>query len=109
MAKTIDISAKLTNERPRLKLAEGVEFEIDNRKNTVLILDQRLKEMDFSDLKQVDEALELLLGEESVQKINEMNISFADYQTIFMAALAGATGEEYETVEARFQRARQET
>ena len=107
MSKTIDISSKLTNGRPRLKLAEGVEFEIDNRKNTVLILNQKIQETDLNDLREVDGILELLLGKEAVQKISEMDLSFADYQTIFIACMAGAMGEEFETVEARFQRARE--
>jgi len=105
MAKTIDISSKLTNERPRLKLAEGVEFEIDNRKNTILILKQKIQESDLNDLRDVDAILELLLGKEAVEKIGEMDITFADYQTIFIACMAGAMGEDFEVVEARFRRA----
>lgn len=108
MSKTIDISGKLTNERPKLKLGEGLEFEIDNRKNTVLVLNQKIQETDLNDLREVDGILELVLGKEAVQKIGEMDISFADYQTIFVACMAGAMGEEFETVEARFQRAREE-
>lgn len=108
MAKTIDISAKLTNERPKLKLGEGLEFEIDNRKNTVLILNQKIQETDLNDLREVDGILELLLGKEAVQKIGEMeDISFEGYQTIFIACMAGAMGEDFEVVEARFQRARE--
>lgn len=107
MAKTIDISSKLTNERPRLKLAEGVEFVIDNRKNTMLILNQKIQETDLNDLSDLDGILELLLGKEAAQKIGEMDITFSDYQTIFIACMAGAMGEEYETVEARFRRARE--
>lgn len=108
MAKTIDISAKLTNERPRLKLAEGVEFEIDNRKDTVLIVNQKIQENNLNDLREIDGVLELLIGKEAVQKISEMDISFADYQVIFVACMAGATGEDFEVIEARFQQAKEE-
>lgn len=102
MAKTIDISGKLTNERPVLKLAEGKEYPIDNRKNTVLELNKKLDNSDLNDLRRVDEALELVLGKEAVAEINASDLTFADYQTVFMAVLAGALGEEFETVEARF-------
>lgn len=102
MAKTIDISAKLTSERPKLKLAEGKEYEIDNRKNTILTLDQKVEELNLNELKNVDEVLKLLLGEKAVKDINEMDLSFFDYQTIFIAVLAGATGEDFDVVEARF-------
>ena len=38
MDKMIDISAKLTSERPKLKVAEDRIYEIDDRKNTILKL-----------------------------------------------------------------------
>ncbi|WP_160045578.1 hypothetical protein [Paenibacillus sp. USDA918EY] len=101
MAKTIDISGKLTNERPVLKLGEGKEYEIDNRKNTVLAIQSKMDE-GSEGTAYLDEVLELALGKEAVKEINESDISFADYQIIFVAALAGALGEDYETVEARF-------
>lgn len=107
MTKTIDISAKLTNERPLLKLREGLAYPIDNRKNTVLLLNQKLESSDLNDLAKVDEVLGLVLGKEAVQAINKLDLTFEGYQTVFMAALAGAFGEDYETVEARFQAARQ--
>lgn len=105
MAKVIDISAKLTNERPTLKLGEGKVYEIDNRKNTVLIMNQKMEKSDLNNLEEVDEILELLIGKEAVKEINEMNLPFPDYLTIFIGVMAGATGEEYETIEARFRRA----
>ena len=43
MSKIIDISAKLTNERPKLKLAEDKVYEIDDRKNTIIILNQKMQ------------------------------------------------------------------
>lgn len=107
MAKVIDISSKLTDERPKLKLAEGKEFEIDHRKNTVLMLNQKIDESDLNDLNQLDAVLEIVLGKEAVKEIGEMDLSFADYQTIFIATMAGALGEDYETVDARFRRARE--
>lgn len=106
MAKTIDITGKLTNERPILKLGEGKEYRIDNRKNTVLAIQAKMDEGDGSNL---DEVLELALGKEAVKEINESDISFADYQVILVATLAGAMGEDYEAVEARFLASKQET
>lgn len=106
MAKTIDITSKLTNDRPVLKLGEGKEYPIDNRKNTVLTIQTKMDEGDSPDL---DEVLELALGKEAVKEINESDISFADYQIIFIATLAGALGEDYEVIEARFLKAKQST
>lgn len=106
MSKVIDISGKLTNERPKLKLGEGKEFEIDDRKNTILMMNQKLSESDLDDLNQIDEVLEIVLGKEAVEEINKMNLSFANYQTIFIATMAGAMGEDYDVVDARFQKAK---
>ncbi|BFH16502.1 hypothetical protein J6TS7_31070 [Paenibacillus dendritiformis] len=106
MAKTIDITSRLTNERPVLKLGEGKEYPIDNRKNTVLAIQAK---MDAGDGSNMDEVLEMMLGKEAVKEINESDISFADYQVIFIAALAGAMNQDYEVIEARFLAATQET
>jgi hypothetical protein len=104
MAKTIDISGKLTNERPVLKLGEGKEYPIDNRKNTVLAIQSKID----GEAEALDEVLELALGKDAVKEINESDITFEDYQTIFVATIAGALGEDYEVVSARFQQAKQQ-
>ncbi|MNJ59062.1 hypothetical protein D3C77_547260 [compost metagenome] len=55
-----------------------------------------------------DEVLEMALGKKAVKEINDSDISFSDYQIIFIATLAGALGEEYEVIEARFLTSKQE-
>lgn len=107
MAKTIDITSRLTNERPVLKLGDGREYPVDNRKNTVLAIQAKIDENADGD--SLDEVLKLALGEEAVKELNESDISFADYQIIFIAVLAGALGEDYEDVEARFLAAKKTT
>lgn len=108
MARTIDISSKLTNERPKLKLGEGKEFEIDNSKNTVLVLNQKMEQSNLNDPAEIDAIFELLLGKEAVEEINKLNPPMTDLIAIFIGVMAGATGEEYETVERRFRRAAEE-
>lgn len=104
MAKTIDISGKLTNEKPMLKLGEGREYPIDNRKNTVLAVNEIMQETDKSDLEKSEAVLELVLGKEAADEINGLDLSFDDHLTVFVATLAGASGEDYEVVEKRFRR-----
>lgn len=103
-AKTIDITSKLTNDRPILKLGDK-EYPVDNRKNTVLTIQSKMDEAESPDL---DEVLELALGKEAVKEINASDISFADYQIIFIATLAGALSEDFEVIEARFLKAKAE-
>ena len=105
MSKIYDISAKLTNERPKLKLAEDKIYEIDNRKNTILKMQQKLQEADIDDLAFLDEVIEMLLGEEAAKELSEMDLSIANYQTIFITIMAAIQEIEYEQAEAMFRKA----
>jgi hypothetical protein len=102
MSKVYDISKKITNERPTLKLGEGKEYPIDDSKNTMLLLGQKLKEVGTEDIKVLDEIVRMTLGEEAAKEIDAMKLSVSSYQCIVIAIMAAATGEEYEAAEARF-------
>ncbi len=104
MSKIIDISAKLTNERPKLKLAEDKIYEIDDRKNTVLKMDQEMKNADIDDVAFIDTMIKLLVGEKAAKEIDAMELSITDYQAIMIALTAAISGEEYEKAEARFRK-----
>ncbi|CAK7070233.1 hypothetical protein [Tissierella sp.] len=104
MGKIIDISAKLTNERPKLKLAEDKIYDIDDRKNTIILLNQKMQSSDMNDLDAIDEMIGVVLGEEAAKEINDMNLPMAVYQSIMVAIMAAVTGEEYEAAEARFRK-----
>ena len=104
MSKIIDISAKLTNERPRLKLAEDKIYDIDDRKNTIILLNQKMQESDLNDLNAIDAMIEVVLGENAAKEINNMNLPIVAYQSIMIAIMAAVTGEEYEVAEARFRK-----
>lgn len=102
MSKVIDISAKLTNERPKLKLAEDKVYEIDDRKNTVLKMYQKLQNADTNDIEIFDEIVEMLLGGKAAKEINEMNLSIKDYQTIVIAIMAAIQEITFEQAEQFF-------
>ena len=102
MSKIIDISAKLTNERPKLKLAEDKIYDIDDRKNTIIILNQKMKNSNVNDIEAIDEMLNIILGEDAAKEIDEMNLPIIALQTIMVAIMAAVTGEDYEAAEARF-------
>jgi len=104
MGKVIDISAKLTNERPKLKIAEDKIYEIDDRKNTILKLNQKMKNANMDDVSFIDEVIEMTLGKEAAKEINEMDLSMSAYQNIMIAIMAAVMGEDYETAEARFRK-----
>jgi len=102
MSKVIDISKKLTNERPQLKLAEDKIYDIDDRKNTVVLLNQKIQGMDSNNIEAIDEVIKMTLGEEAAKEIDAMGLSVKSYQAIMIAIIAAITGEDYEVAEARF-------
>lgn len=102
--KVIDISAKLTNEKPVVKLNENLEFSVRNDKNTVLLMQQEIiKKNTKTDIEKFDKVLEILIGKETIEKINEINMPLKDYLTVCEAVIAAATGDEMESVSERFQ------
>lgn len=104
MSEIVDISAKLTNERPKLKLAEDKIYDIDDRKNTIILLNQKMEKLDMNDINAIDEMISVVLGEDAAKEINDMNLSIMAYQSIMIAIMAAVTGEKYEVMEARFRR-----
>ncbi|MBY2477629.1 hypothetical protein KWV16_12140 [Clostridioides difficile] len=103
MSNIIDISTKLTNEKPKIKISEDKVYTVNNSKNTVLIVNQRMSENNSNEIELIDDALKLLLGEKAFKEIDSMQLSFVDYKTIFVAVMAAISGETYEETETRFQ------
>lgn len=103
MGKVVDISAHLTNERPTLKLGEGMEYKVNDRKSTMLLLNQKMRDSDLNDIEEIDKILKALLGEEAVKEIDKLDPPFAFYQTILEGAIAAVMGEDLEVTNARFQ------
>ncbi len=103
MGKTIDISAHLTNERPTLKLSEDKVYKVNDRKSTMILINQKMKESDMNDIEEIDKVLKALLGEKAVKEIDELDPPFSFYQKILTGCLAAVTGEELDTIEGRFQ------
>lgn len=104
MGKTIDLSQKLDNTRPLIKIAEGKIYEVDNRKNTVLKLDQKMGAVGQGDLQAIEEVIVSLLGKEAAKEIEAMDLSISSYNQIIIAIMALISDESYEVTEARFQR-----
>lgn len=104
MGKTIDLSQKLDNSRPLIKVAEGKIYEVDNRKNTVLKLDQKIGAAGQGDIAAIEEIIAVLLGKEAAKEIEEMDLSINSYIQIIIAIMAAIADESFEVAEARFQR-----
>lgn len=102
MSKVYDLTNKLSTEKPVIKIGDQ-EYKVKNGYKTVLLVQQKLGELDEAEA--MDFVLEKLLGQKAKEEIDEMDLSFSDMKTIFLATMAASSGEELETIEARFQQA----
>lgn len=107
--KPIDLSGKLDNSRPLIKIADGKIYEVDNRKNTVLQLEKHMRTAAEGDLTAMDEVIRVLLGEEVAKEIEAMDLSLPAYERLLIGLMAAISDEDYDTAYARFQREKQRT
>ena len=102
MAKVYDLTGKISNEKPIIKIGDK-EFKVNDNHKTVILVQAELEKK--SETEAIDFVIEKLLGAEAAKEIDAMNLSFANTKTLFLAVMAAASGEELETIEARFQQA----
>lgn len=100
----IDISAKISNEKPTIKIAEGKIYEVNNSKNNILLMDQKIKNKKGNETELMDDIIKHLLGEKAFKEIDAMNLPMPAYKAIYIGVMAAVSGESYEEAEARFQK-----
>lgn len=93
MAKVVDITEKLGFEgNPVLKVRD-TELEVNADAATVLQIMGIFSEEEVTP-KNIVDACDLLFTEDSNKKIMEMKLNFEDYQTLVMAAVDLAVGND---------------
>lgn len=100
MGKIVDISAKLENVPKFLKVAEGKQFKVDDRKNTVLKMNALIDK--GTDVDAMDKAIRMCLGEKAFKEIEAMELSITAYQSLFIGLMATITDKSYEEMEKTF-------
>lgn len=105
---TVNITKHLEDQPKFLKIGPGDEnvFKVDDRKNTVLQIQQILN--DGSGMTEMDKAIELALGKDALKKINEMDLSMTAYQNIFIGMMSAINGQTFEETEKQFRNAKQQ-
>lgn len=98
----IDISSKLGKEKQTIKLAEDKVFEVDNSADTYLIVQEKLKNQDFS-ISSMYEMIETLMGEKALKEIKDMKLTIEGLKSVIIAISAIVSEVEYEEMEKRFQ------
>lgn len=110
----IDISRKITNELPVIKISENLIVSVNNRKSNVLAVQAMIAESgnakksgkEADDFKFMDTVLRTLTNAKTVDEINSLDLPLPEYKTIFNAVMAACSGqslEEFEESQKRFQ------
>ena len=106
--KVIDITKYINNDAPQMVLF-GKTYTVNNDKKTVLLLEELQKKAQEKGENTDDKIIELLVGKEDGKEICRIINESANYaenaKIIMLNLLALATGESYEDVESRFQKA----
>ena len=97
----MDISSTLVNEPKFLQVAEGKTYKVDDRKNTVLKLNELLDGSNDS-AKNIDKAIKIGLGEKAFKEIEAMDLSIVAYQSLFIGMMALMMDKDYEEMEKTF-------
>lgn len=114
MAQIIDITSRITNELPLVKITDELVVTVNNRKNTILNMRAMVQETEkkaasgdgtFDEMALMNKTLEILVGVKSAKEIDELDLPLPEYKIIYQAIMAAATGGTLEETESRFQKA----
>jgi len=98
MAKIINISDKLSKDKPKLKVGEQV-YAIDDSLVTVMKFEELATE---STTDSMVSAIEIALGKEAVEELGVRTMSIVNFKVIMTAILAAMQDLTYDEAEARF-------
>ena len=108
--KIVDISKYINNDAPQMVLF-GKTYTIKNDKETVLSLNDLQLKSEKNGENADEKIIELLVGKEDAKEICKIINESANYsenaKVIMLNLLALATGQTYEELEKRFQKAQQ--
>ena len=100
MARNIDLSNKLSNERPTIIIG-GNTYTVNDEKTNVLLMNEELKK-GGSEAEVVDKTISLLLGEKALKEIDAMGYGISQYFTIFYGLIACVNDISIEEAQERF-------
>ena len=108
--KIVDISKYINNDAPQMVLF-GKTYTVQNDKNTVLALNDLQLKAEVNGENADEKIIELLVGKEEAKEICKIINESANYsenaKVIMLNLLSLATGQKYEDLEERFQKAQQ--
>lgn len=102
MAKIYDISMKITNELPAMKITDEILVTVNNRHSTILniqamIMEAEKKESNETEI--MDKALNLLIGEKKTEEINALDLPINEFKEVYAAIMKVAQGIDIDAEE----------
>lgn len=99
---TVDISKHLEDTIKFIKIGPDADdvLRVDDDKNTVLRIQAMLSE--DSSTEGINKVLELALGKEGFEKVNNMKMSYSAFECLFIGVMAAMSNLTYEQAEKRF-------
>lgn len=102
MAKIYDISMKITNELPSMKITDEILVTVNNRHSTILniqamIMEAEKKESNETEI--MDKALNLLIGEKKTEEINALDLPINEFKEVYAAIMKVAQGIDIDAEE----------
>lgn len=96
MAQIVDISKKITNELPVVKVTDDIVATVNNRKSNILNVMAAIDEMDrkgkSDDVSGMENVLNMLIGKKNTNAIDAMDLPLDQYTLVFGTILDVATG-----------------
>lgn len=102
MAKKIDLTNKLSKEKPSITIGD-LTLTVNDEKSNILVMNSLLQKGGMTEFEMMDKSLELLLGKKGYQEVEKLKLGLSDYKTLYFAIMAVVNDEEIEDVEKRFQ------
>ena len=94
MAKIIDISSKITNELPVVKITDEIMVTVNNRRSTILNVQAMSKELER---KTADDEYDEIAFMNKVLEINDLDLPFPEYKEVYETIFNAATGDYGDT------------
>lgn len=99
--KVIDISMKITNQLPMIRITEDLVVTVNNRKSTILNIQAMAQEAESKENKDdmafMIKGLEMLVGKDASDKIEALDLPIPEYKEMYntiMQVAMGMYGEE---------------
>ena len=99
MAKIINITDKLTTDKPKI-IVGGKEYTVNNGMSTVLKFEELAEEKTTESM---IKAVEIAIGEPAAKELDVKNMGIDNFKVLITAIMAASQGLEYEEAASRFQ------